>query len=98
MKTAIQRLIQCFLDLLHTLDNDLIQKIMTKKDVVDFVFAECADPELRQWLREHGLSRPISDVVAGKIDVRGVEVPEFAPVEEETSEKKNVLAEEDANE
>ena len=42
---------------------------MTKKDVVDFVFAECADPKLRQWLREHGLSRPISDVVAGKIDV-----------------------------
>ena len=25
---------------------------MTKKDVVDFVFAEGADPELRQWLRE----------------------------------------------
>ncbi len=41
-----------FVDLLHTLDNELIQKIMTKKDVVDFVFAECADPELRQWLRE----------------------------------------------
>ena len=45
-----------FVNLLHTLDNDLIQKIMTKKDVVDFVFAEGADPELRQWLREHGLS------------------------------------------
>ena len=45
-----------FVDLLHTLDNDLIQKIMTKKDVVDFVFAEGADPDLRQWLREHGLS------------------------------------------
>lgn len=41
-----------FVDLLHTLDNDLIQKIMTKKDVVDFVFAEGANNELRQWLRE----------------------------------------------
>ena len=29
-------------------------------------------------------ARLISDVVTGKIDVRGVEVPEFAPVEEET--------------
>ena len=28
-------------------------------------------------------TRLISDVVTGKIDVRGVEVPEFAPVEEE---------------
>ena len=45
-----------FVDLLHTLDDELIQKIMTKKDVVDFVFAEGADPDLRQWLREHGLS------------------------------------------
>ena len=41
-----------FVDLLHTLDNDLIQKIMTKKDVVDFVFAEGADSELRQWFDE----------------------------------------------
>lgn len=41
-----------FVDLLHTLDNDLIQKIMTKKDVVDFVFAEGTDPELRQWFCE----------------------------------------------
>ena len=41
-----------FMDLLHTLDKELIQKIMTKKDVVDFVFAECANPDLRQWLHE----------------------------------------------
>ena len=31
---------------------DLIQKIMTKKDVVDFVLTEGADPELRQWFDE----------------------------------------------
>ena len=43
-------------------------------------------------------ARLISDVVTGKIDVRGVEVPEFAPVEEETGEEETVLAEEEANE
>ena len=32
-------------------------------------------------------ARLISDVVTGKIDVRGVEVPEFAPVEEEAGEE-----------
>ena len=41
-----------FVNLLHTLDNDLIQKIMTKKDVVDFVLTEGANPELRQWIDE----------------------------------------------
>ena len=35
--------------------------------------------ELLQELR----ARLISDVVTGKIDVRGVEVPEYEPVEEE---------------
>ena len=43
-------------------------------------------------------ARLISDVVTGKIDVRGVEVPEFAPVEEEAGEEETVLAEEEANE
>lgn len=43
-------------------------------------------------------ARLISDVVTGKIDVRGVEVPEFAPVEEEAGEEETVLAEEKANE
>lgn len=43
-------------------------------------------------------TRLISDVVTGKIDVRGVEVPEFAPVDEETGEEETVLAEEEANE
>ena len=26
--------------------------VKVKKDVVDFVFAECANPDLRQWLHE----------------------------------------------
>lgn len=43
-------------------------------------------------------ARLIFDVVTGKIDVRGVEVPEFAPVEEETGEEETILAEEEANE
>jgi type I restriction enzyme S subunit len=34
-------------------------------------------------------ARLISDVVTGKIDVRGVEVPEFAPVEEEAGTDMN---------
>ena len=34
-------------------------------------------------------ARLISDVVTGKIDVRGVEVPEFAPVEEEVGTDMN---------
>ena len=41
-----------FVNLLHTLDDDLIQKIMTKNDVVDFVLTEGANPELRQWIDE----------------------------------------------
>ena len=41
--------------------------------------------------------RLISDVVTGKIDVHGVEVPEFASVEEETCEE-SVLEEEEADE
>lgn len=50
--------------------------------------------ELLQELR----ARLISDVVTGKIDVRGVEVPEYEPVEEEVGEEETVLAEEKANE
>lgn len=43
-------------------------------------------------------ARLISDVVTGKIDVRGVEVPEYETVEKETGEEETVLAEEEANE
>ncbi len=42
-----------FVDLLTQLDDALVQKIMTKKDVVDFVLTEGSNADLIQWFREH---------------------------------------------
>ena len=41
------------LSLLKRLDDDLIRKILRKKDVVDFVLTAGTDPALGQWVREH---------------------------------------------
>ena len=42
-----------FIDLLNQLDDDLVQKILTKKDVVDFVLTEGTDADLIRWVSEH---------------------------------------------
>ena len=42
-----------FVDLLNQLDEDLVQKIMTKKDVVDFVLTEGTDADLIRWVSAH---------------------------------------------
>ena len=42
-----------FVDLLNQLDDDLVRKIMTKKDVVDFVLREGNNADLIQWVSEH---------------------------------------------
>ena len=42
-----------FVDLLNQLDDDMVHKIMTKKDVVDFVLTEGSNADLIQWVSEH---------------------------------------------
>ena len=42
-----------FVDLLNQMDEDLVQKIMTKKDVVDFVLTEGSNADLIRWFSEH---------------------------------------------
>ena len=42
-----------FADLLDKLDKDLIQKILGKKDVIDFVLANGTDPRILEWIRKN---------------------------------------------
>lgn len=44
-----------FLELLDKLDEELLKKILSKKDVISFVLTNAADPEIAKWLgEEHG--------------------------------------------
>ena len=56
--------------------NNLIRNVHTLMEMRNNI--GCQEKSLAEFR-----ARLISDVVTGKIDVRGVEVPEFAPVEEE---------------
>lgn len=40
-------------DFYRSLDSGLIQKIFTKKDVVEFVITNCKDESLSEWITEH---------------------------------------------
>lgn len=71
--------------------NNLIRNVHTLMEMRNNI--DCQEKSLAEFR-----ARLISDVVTGKIDVRGVEVPEYETVEEETGEEETVLAEEKANE
>lgn len=41
-----------FLELLDKLDEELLKKMLSKKDVISFVLTNAADPEIAKWLDE----------------------------------------------
>lgn len=48
-----------FIDLLDKLDEELINKILSKKDVVSFVLSDGADLRILEWIRRHTKPRKI---------------------------------------
>lgn len=41
-----------FLELLDKLDEELLKKMLSKKDVISFVLTNGTDPEIAKWLDE----------------------------------------------